>query len=173
MSASVTSAAIRTVRSTICRYTGVSISSLKFWKPYLWTISPLKSSSCHSDARKRTASDPRYAIRSQPTGPASSSDSCRRGRRQRYLATAASSTQGCSALDLRPGLHPLRVVHADVAAVVAAVLRRSRPVGHLVEVGLVVREVGLAVIRVRGQVTGLGVGRSLAVPLSHGGVRLG
>jgi hypothetical protein len=57
------------------RYTGVSASSLKFWKPYLWTISPLKSSSCQSDATNRTASDPRYAIRSQPTGPASSSES--------------------------------------------------------------------------------------------------
>jgi hypothetical protein len=57
------------------RYTGVSISSWKFWKPALWTISPLKSSSCHSDATNRTASDPRYAIRSQPTGPASSSES--------------------------------------------------------------------------------------------------
>ena len=75
MSVIVTSAAIVTVRSTIFRYTGVSISSWKFWKPTLWTISPLKSSSCHSDAMNRTASDPRYAIRSQPTGPASRNDS--------------------------------------------------------------------------------------------------
>jgi hypothetical protein len=48
---------------------------LKFWKPALRTISPLNSSSGQSDATNRIASDPRYATSSQPTGPASSSDS--------------------------------------------------------------------------------------------------
>src|SRR5215211_4323018 len=108
-----------------------------------------------------TASEPRYAIRSQPTGPASSSDSCRRGRRQRYLATAASSNPGRLALDLRPGLDPLRVVHADVPAIVAALLGRRRPVGHLVEVGLVVGVEDLAVVLVLGQRAGLRISRSL------------
>src|SRR4051812_30498844 len=111
----------------------------------------------------RTASDPRYAISSQPTGPASSSDSCTRGRRQRNLATAASE----SALDLRPGLDPLRVVHADVPAVVAALLPRRVPVGHLVEVGLVVGVEDLAVILVGGQRAGLRVRRGLTEPLGH------
>src|SRR3954471_24039349 len=124
----------------------------------------------------RTASDPRYAIRSQPTGPASSSDSCTRGRRQRNLATAdkeclaaqrAPPAACASTLDLRPGLDPLRVVHADVPAVVAALLPRRVPVGHLVEVGLVVGVEDLAVILVGGQRAGLRVRRGLTEPLGH------
>src|SRR3954465_16008199 len=153
MSVIVTSAAIVTVRSTIFRYTGVSISSWKFWKPTLWTISPLKSSSCHSDAMNRTASEPRYAIRSQPTAPPSSRDTCTRGRRHRNLAMPAKECLAAqrarpaacaSALDLRPGLDPLGVVLAHVSAIVAALLPRRVPVGHLVEEGLVVGVVGLA-----------------------------
>src|SRR3954447_1928918 len=55
-----------------------------------------------------------------------------------------------SALDLRPGLRPLRVVDTDVAATVQAVCRRRRPVGDLVGERLVVRVEGGAVVLVGG-----------------------
>src|SRR5688572_26292279 len=67
-----------------------------------------------------------------------------------------------SALDLRPGLDPLGVVLADRPAIVAALLRRRRPVGDLAEVLLIAGVEDLAVILVRGLRTGLLVGGRLA-----------
>src|SRR5207244_3587071 len=72
-----------------------------------------------------------------------------------------------STLDRGPGLHPLRVGDARVAAVVTAVARRRLPEVDLLVVRGVVDVVGVAeglVGRVR---AGLRVRRRLAEPLRH------
>src|SRR4051812_35363530 len=76
-----------------------------------------------------------------------------------------------SALDRRPGLCPGRVVLADGATVVAAVLRRRRPVGDLVGIGLIERVVGGAVVLVHRLGAGPGLRRGLTEVLGDLGVR--
>ena len=77
----------------------------------------------------------------------------RRGCRPGCLheSSSASRVGLVLALDLRPPLDPVVVGLADLAAVVAAVRDRSRPVVDLVEVLLVIRVVDLAVLRVCGR----------------------
>src|SRR3954453_3641959 len=95
---------------------------------------------------------------SQPSGPASSSDSCvflRPWRRSAVVRPAdlpgagAGTALSASALDVRPGLDPLGVVRAGVAAAVAAILDRRRPEGHAREVRLTSLVEDLAVVLCR------------------------
>src|SRR5918996_2240966 len=110
---------------------------------------------------------------SQPSGPESSSDSCSRRRPCRRSAslrptdlpgTGAGTAVRASALDVRPGLDPLRVVGALVAAAVAARLDRRRPEGDPREVRLVALVEDLAVVLRRGVRARRAVGRGLPEP---------
>ena len=58
-SVTVTAAAIRTVRSTIVRYTSFSSSVWKLSRLKPWTISPENVSRCQNAAANSTASEPR------------------------------------------------------------------------------------------------------------------
>src|SRR3954453_16906589 len=113
---------------------------------------------------------------SQPMGPASSSDSfsrrrpCRRSENLRLTdlpGTDAGTAVRASALDVGPGLDPLRVVRAGVAAAVAAALDRRRPERDLREVRRVALVEDLAVVLRRRERTCGAVGRRLAEPLGH------
>src|SRR6478609_9742941 len=96
---------------------------------------------------------------SQPIGPASSRPICVRRlpcRRSESLrladlpGTDAGTAVRASALDVGPGLDPLRVVGARVAAAVAAALDGRRPERDLREVGRVALVEDLAVVLRRG-----------------------
>src|SRR3954451_10855413 len=158
MSVTVTSAAIESVRSTIVRYTGCSMIVRKFSSEKPRTISPLNSSRVQNEAMSRTTSEPRYTTPSHPSGAASRAPT--RNHRRRH-----SRRESTLPLDLRPGLDPLAVVDADVAAVVAAVARRRGPELHLVVVARVVDVVGVAERLVARGPPRRGVGRRPADPL--------
>src|SRR6478736_6047045 len=113
---------------------------------------------------------------SQPSGPASSSPSwvlrcpCRRSESLRLTdlpGTDAGTAVRASALDVGPGLDPLRVVRALVATAVAAAADRRRPEGHAVEVRHVGLVEDLAVVLHGCVLARLAVCRRLAEPLGH------
>src|SRR4051795_5579681 len=123
-----------------------------------------------------TAREPREATSGHPSGPASSSDSCVRFlpcRRSADLrptdlpGLGAGTALSVSALDVRPGLDPLRVVHALVAAAVAARRDRRGPEGDVVEVRLGALVEDLAVVLGAGVLACQLFRGRLAEPLRH------
>ena len=77
------------MRKATSLYTGSSASVRKLSSVAVLWISPLSSPSDQNEVTSSTASDPRYPITSQPTGPARSAPAWKRGRPWNRLASLA------------------------------------------------------------------------------------